>query len=304
MKVWDPQAIGLQIYKVNGIEAKLRCPFHFDKTPSAMFNLQNGLFHCFGCGYSSNVYEIVREFGGELSKVELSVIPHHEEENREWRVLTYSKLAYSSKYLAKREVTPEQIELFHIMKHKEGILFPVFDMKENIIGIQERRFSLDPKYFLHGQRTPVWPMTNLRFENLLLVEGVFGVLRAQRLGYNAVCTMGASAIPQAAKVLEGHNVKIVFDDDLAGYLGAYSFMRLHKTSSVVLPGMEVDEADKLSLSRVFGEIPTRDVMGYAIKIGDKRLVDAIRLKEEQHEKKKGWANTRFTSRTVSRSRLR
>lgn len=300
MRVWDPQSLGLQIYKINGVEAKLNCPFHFDKTPSAMFNLQNGLFHCFGCGYSTNAYHLVKEFGGELVKIDLEHLPKHDIDDREWRPLIYSKLAYSSKYLKKRLVTKEQIEKFHIMKHKEGILFPVFDNNKQIIGMQERRFSADPKYFLHGKRTPVWPMENLRYEDLLLVEGVFGVLRANLFGYNAVCTMGASAIPQAAKVLEGHNVRIAFDDDLAGYLGAYSFLKLHRTSSVILPGMEVDELDKLSFDRILKQVQTRDIVGFALKTNDKRLIDAIRLKEEQSENKKSKSNKSFIARKISR----
>lgn len=296
MKVWDPAALGLQIVRVSGVEAKLRCPFHFDQTPSAMFNLTNGLFHCFGCGHSANVYQLVKEFGGELLKIELSLIPHFDEPDHEWRNLSLSKLANRNKYLQSRGVTIDQINNFSIMRHKEGILFPIFDKRGLMIGIQERRYYLEPKYMLHGERTPVWPMKNLKYENLLLVEGVFGVLRAEKYGYNAVCTMGASAIPQAAKVLEGHNVKIVFDNDLAGHLGAYSFMRLHSTSSVYLPGTEVDEADEKEFSEISGFVPTRDIMGYAMKLNDAKLINAIKKKEEQYGKKNSWQTSRSPSR--------
>src|SRR5215470_19715899 len=32
-----------------GIELRLRCPFHEDKTPSLSISAETGKFHCFGC---------------------------------------------------------------------------------------------------------------------------------------------------------------------------------------------------------------------------------------------------------------
>jgi hypothetical protein len=32
-----------------GMELRLRCPFHEDKTPSLSINVDTGRFHCFGC---------------------------------------------------------------------------------------------------------------------------------------------------------------------------------------------------------------------------------------------------------------
>ena len=33
----------------HGLELRLRCPFHDDKTPSLSINAETGKFHCFGC---------------------------------------------------------------------------------------------------------------------------------------------------------------------------------------------------------------------------------------------------------------
>lgn len=304
MRVWDPNALGLSIVKVTGVEAKLRCPFHLDKTPSARFNLSNGLFHCFGCGYSTNAYHLAKEFGGELLKIDLALVPHQDEEDKEWRQLLYTKLATKSVYLSSRGVTPEQIKKFQIMGHDDGILFPIFDRNGIAVGVQERKFYGEPKYILHGDRTPVWPMANLRYEHLLLVEGVFGVLRADHFGFRAVCTMGASAIPPAAKALEGHKVRIIFDDDLAGYLGAYSFMKLHHDSQVALPGIEVDEATFSEIAFNASYLAGRDILGFAQRTGNKELFQAIKLKEERDAQKKTRGYKSPTSRTISRNRLR
>lgn len=286
MKVYDPSALGLHVVKINGLEAKLKCPFHLDNTPSAMFNLENGLFHCFGCGHSANAYQLAVEFDGEISKIDYALIPHREAEEREWRQLSYCRSAKGSKYLRSRLVTDEQIKRFGILWHKEGVMFPIYDKQKLLVGIQERRFSLEPKYMLHGDRTAVWPLSNLKHENLILVEGVFGVVRADLFGQPAVCTMGASAIPHAAKILKGHNIIIAFDDDLAGYLGAYSFMKLHNTSAAILPGLEVDETTKEEFEkRIFSVRPERDILGFAIRNGNKTLVSAIRAKEKNEKAK-------------------
>jgi len=35
------------------------CPFHQEKTPSFHINVQNGLWHCFGCGEGGNVFQFI-----------------------------------------------------------------------------------------------------------------------------------------------------------------------------------------------------------------------------------------------------
>lgn len=39
--------------------AKLRCPFHEDRTPSASVNTELQQFKCFPCGWSGDVYDLV-----------------------------------------------------------------------------------------------------------------------------------------------------------------------------------------------------------------------------------------------------
>jgi hypothetical protein len=41
-----------------------RCPFHADKTPSLHVNEAKGVFHCFGCGESGDVFDFVMKLDG------------------------------------------------------------------------------------------------------------------------------------------------------------------------------------------------------------------------------------------------
>jgi DNA primase len=299
MKVYDPVSLGLQVISISGVEAKLRCSFHYDKTPSARFNLEKGVYHCFGCGYSANAYQLAKFFDGEILKVELSAVDY-EKDDKEWRQLLYSPLALKNRYLKSRKVTDNQIKKFNILHCDDGILFPIFDNKGISVGVQLRKYEGEPKYVLNGNRTPVWPMKNLRHENLLMVEGVFGVLRADLFGLKAVCTMGASAIPEAARALLGRRVKIMFDDDLAGYLGAYSFMQIHKDSEVILPGLEVDESSKTELLHKLEGPSCKDILKFAIDKKDKPLINWIKQKEAQYEKRKN-KYSKVRARAQSRS---
>jgi DNA primase len=40
------------------------CPFHADKTPSFSVSEEKGLFHCFGCGESGDVFDFIMKLDG------------------------------------------------------------------------------------------------------------------------------------------------------------------------------------------------------------------------------------------------
>jgi len=47
-----------------GKEYTGHCPFHEDKTPSFSVSEEKGLFHCFGCGESGDVYAFLMKLEG------------------------------------------------------------------------------------------------------------------------------------------------------------------------------------------------------------------------------------------------
>ena len=42
---------------------KCLCPEHEDRHPSFALNLGSGLWHCFGCGRSGNIYQLAELLG-------------------------------------------------------------------------------------------------------------------------------------------------------------------------------------------------------------------------------------------------
>jgi CHC2 zinc finger len=53
----------LELHKA-GREYKGLCPFHADKTPSLHVNEDKGVFHCFGCGESGDVFDFIMKLEG------------------------------------------------------------------------------------------------------------------------------------------------------------------------------------------------------------------------------------------------
>lgn len=51
----------LDDYKIRRNEFICSCPFHDEYTPSFNANLENGLYHCFGCGAKGNIITFVAE---------------------------------------------------------------------------------------------------------------------------------------------------------------------------------------------------------------------------------------------------
>lgn len=47
-----------------GREMVGRCPFHNDKTPSFSVSEEKGLFYCFGCGQSGDVFDFIMKLDG------------------------------------------------------------------------------------------------------------------------------------------------------------------------------------------------------------------------------------------------
>lgn len=57
------QSYGVEVRRM-GSGLKCRCPFHNEKTPSFMINVEKGLYHCFGCGAAGSAFTFVQQQEG------------------------------------------------------------------------------------------------------------------------------------------------------------------------------------------------------------------------------------------------
>lgn len=63
------EAIGQYLpLKPNGKEFSGHCPFHEDKHPSLSVNEEAGVFYCFGCGETGDVFDFLMKWSGKSFK--------------------------------------------------------------------------------------------------------------------------------------------------------------------------------------------------------------------------------------------
>ncbi|MBC8228159.1 hypothetical protein H8E77_01260, partial [bacterium] len=53
-----------QHFNSAGDELMALCPFHEEKYPSFSLNVDKGVFYCFGCGESGNIYHLIEHITG------------------------------------------------------------------------------------------------------------------------------------------------------------------------------------------------------------------------------------------------
>lgn len=267
----DVAALGFETFKYSGEEAIVRCPFHDDHSPSSSINVVTGVFHCFSCGANSSAEHLATQLGGEVIWVPdnrgLRRVDGGEVET-DWRSLLLAPVAFGNEYLHDRGVTDKLIAKYGIRENEDGIIFPLKDISGRICGVQVRHYVRKPKYIFHGVRPALFPFENLTAkpkDPLFIVEGVFGVLNAEKFGVNAVATMGASSFAQSiiyleqARAIHKGKTAIIFDPDDAGVIAAAK-LSVHNFR-VVVPFTTADELSQLEWFTIEYDFPsntTRD----------------------------------------------
>lgn len=239
----DPYSLGLHVTHITNNEAYCTCPYHNDNAPSASFNMDKGLFHCYACGKNASAKTVATDLGGYVIQTsEIKKVRERDDDDWEWILL--APFARDNGYLQSRGVSNKQVEKFEIRSVKGGVAFINHDISGRAIGAQIRRYSGFPRYLFYGKKAELWPMSNVFVgaKMTYIVEGVFGALRAESAGQVAVASMSAGTISGVAKTLNGRPKTVVFDNDFAGHLGAAKLMAITNSTAIV-PGCEADELD-------------------------------------------------------------
>lgn len=244
MKVPDPGQLGLTVVRVAGQEAHCLCPFHEDNSMSASFNLVKGVMYCFVCKESWTTYQISKRLKTDITLIEMDRIKTEnvEYDRPDWTWVMSTKLALDNQYLIGRGVTNAQVKEFGIREFDSGILFPLRDRWSTVIGAQARLYRGRTRYVFYGDRTTVWPMHKLgEAPNIVLVEGIFGALRARKFGVAAYALLGSNP-DEVIPYVSGFKRKVcVFDDDAAGKKAAKEMLASGLGFEAYDPGAEADE---------------------------------------------------------------
>lgn len=243
-----PESLGFTTYKYSkATEILVICPFHNDKHPSMAVSLKNGVYHCFTCGASGPGAKLVARTGGILEEQSpLYARPVYEEERDEAlaEMLKSGKVIRSSHpYLAKRGVTLAQTKAYGFIDYGTAIGLPIWQDDE-CIGIQMRNTSKKGvwRYRVIGEKPRLF-RGHSSGGNLIVTEGIFGMLNAERHGLSAATILGASH-DGFLWLTPSETALCVFDADEAGLRCAARCLINTPNVTAYVPGGEADELSK------------------------------------------------------------
>jgi DNA primase len=225
----------LQITRDSGEDIMCSCPYHKDgqeRKPSAGIRKSDGLFHCFACGETHSLQEVISHCFGHyddvigaygwnwLTKTFLTV----NVEERKWIDLDLSRDSTSEKatpksvseeeldsyryyhnYMWKRKLNKEIVDLFDIGydKKTDCLTFPIRDINGNCLFVARR--SVKTKYFNYPSKAekPLYGLYEYlrttprrhsgRNDEVIVCESMLDALTAWVYGRYAVAMNGLGA---------------------------------------------------------------------------------------------------------------
>lgn len=182
-------------------------PEHDDTRPSMRIDREDGLFHCFGCGYKGNVFlrfnRYRNVFNSKVRAIKESIM---EIRRASWSGFEIPQDAFFVS-VDFRGIPGAVIEKFQGFQTSElgmedRLVFPITDAREVIIGYQGRYIntSATPKYRMYPEEVSLgwYPSANkivMTNGTIILVEGLLDAFYLHGKGLeNAVTTFGTKSV--------------------------------------------------------------------------------------------------------------
>lgn len=259
--------------KESGSNIQFTCPVHNDGRESkpscgittvAKGNTEAGTVHCFACGYTSSLEEMIslcfgkEDFGryGKKWLTENFIIAERGEGREPLRTdftrakakdkKTFilddelDKFRYNHPYQYKRGLTDEIIELFDVGydRRTKCVTFPVTDDRNRCLFIARR--SVDTKFFSYPKEVqkPVYglyQMNKAQPKEVIVCESIFNALTCWVYGKIGVAMLGLGTEYQYQQLRSSAVRKFIcaFDPDEAGEQASQRFYRALKNDKVV-----------------------------------------------------------------------
>lgn len=239
-----------QVFKPNGKNYQTNCPFHKEgqeRKPSFGINTETGQCHCFTCGWSGYIDNMISEImlkndDGEYGRKWLiKNFNSTEIESRKPLPINLSRnntkiekpkyiseeeldsYRYIHPYMYQRGLTDELIEEFDVGydKNTDCITFPVKDLKGNVIFVARRGVNI--KFYNYPQEVqkPVYGLGKCLergAKEVYICESFLNALTIWKCGKYAVALIGTGT-PYQYDILRKANIRnyvLAFDPDYAG----------------------------------------------------------------------------------------
>jgi len=233
-------------------EIKIICPYHEEKVPSCSISLSSGLYHCFGCGRSGNIFNLISQtqkvgslkamqIAQKISNgvpVELNNNRNNIKEYNKEELYTRAKIFYEGlstpswdvikhHYLVYRGFSTNTLKYFGVKINQSSlypIIIPIYENTKFKGYILRRVDTEEPKYLYSRGfgKTRTLAGNIVLDEPVLVVEGILDMLKAWQFGFsNVCCTLGWSASSYQIEELNKIKGKIIIalDNDKPGEKG-------------------------------------------------------------------------------------
>jgi hypothetical protein len=215
-------------------EVAVSCPFHRDGKPSMSINLDTGMWKCFSCGASGDMYTLYEELHGvDFATAKAAVdkgdflptVP--EEEVDDWNEALLEDQVRLKWLKTKRGITKDTVKKFRLGWNGSRITIPVLDSARRIVNVRMYKPNTPGKdkvisYKAGYGATRLFPLYNLDKKSVVLFEGEMDTLLGCDLGLPAIGTTGGAGTWKSAwsRFFTGKNVYICYDRDIQGVAGA------------------------------------------------------------------------------------
>lgn len=232
-------------YKELGKDLKLKCFFHEDKNPSFSISKEEGLWHCFSCKRSGNIYTLIYELTGAHGIEAISMVKEIEKsESEEDRIKAQLVDAITPKEISNVDViTPQYIPIqthpylinrgfteLEIMEWYMGqvvespyvgwIIIPIYQygkLQNYFMRSTMANRKLYGKYSIKHVLAGLDSAGN-KDEPLYIVEGIFDMIFLRRVGVQVIASLTNRLYEPHLDILRQYkHIVLIPDNDAPGW---------------------------------------------------------------------------------------
>lgn len=260
-EVFDSKGVYYEVQANKPEEIKIRCfsGLHEDANPSLSVNLDKEVFNCFSCGYSGSISRLIKDLGVQNYEgpdvntkqgFKLSKIKNKLDKLRRPRIveLPEPRALINHEFKGIGVSTLQEFEIF-ITEHfdlRDYACIPVY--QNGKLKFIEGRYRTQessegkPKYMRLPEGASVqnvmFPLDKVEdFSTIILVEGIFDVIKLHELGYkNSLCIFGTNNFSSKKVTMLDElgctHVILMMDGDSPGRLAAKKIATLLEKSNI------------------------------------------------------------------------
>lgn len=188
-------------FKSRGKDYVVRClsPDHEDIHPSLKIDKISGIFQCWSCGFSGDIFSYFNINKKKFIDIKVQEVIEKIRKliATKSQTIPLDAVPFTSDYRNIKGTTFKHFKAFISDSLMEGrIIFPIYDINDNLVVFQGRYIysDLDPKYKNDPPDTPfpLYPAIVKPIKgSIILVEGLFDAINLYDKGLtNVVCTFG------------------------------------------------------------------------------------------------------------------